>query len=274
MGVSMKKCTFILWVILILFIISPILILLLRSFAVGWNWGQLIPLDISLEGWKALFSDPLVQKAIITSILISLMTIFLNFLISFPAAKVLSFQNFRGKAFVETFLSLPILIPSLAIVMGVHLTMIKLGLTDHLLGVSLVHLIPTIPYSIKIVRAGFENIGPYWEQQARTLGGSNLSFIFHIYIPLMLPSIRTVIFLVTVISLSQYALTALIGGGNVMTLSIVYFPYLSTVNETMIASFSLLFAVIPVIILVLIELLITLIVPYRKWRKVGENLES
>jgi putative spermidine/putrescine transport system permease protein len=259
------------WVLVLVLFMTPVLFLFFRSMTSGWNWENFSFVRVDWSGWLGLVTDPIMLKAIFTSMGINLIVIIFNFIISLPAAKVLAHHSFKGKAYLETFLSLPILFPSLAMVMGIHITMIKLGLTDNWLGVSLVHLIPTVPYSIRILRAGFDNVGPHLESQARTLGGSKRNILYHIYLPLLFPSIRSVIFLVTVISLSQYALTAIIGGGNVITLAMMYFPYFSTVNETMIASFSILFAFIPIVILVLLEILFRLLVPYRKKAKiVGE----
>lgn len=257
------------WVLVLFLFITPVLFLSFRSLTNGWNWADLSALNVDFDGWKELVTDPIIFQAICTTVGINLVVLLFNFFISLPAAKVLAHHTFKGKALFETFLYLPILFPSLAMVMGIHITMIKFGLTDNWLGVGLVHLIPTVPYSIRILRAGFDSVGPHLESQARTLGASGMTILYHIYLPLLLPSLRSVIFLVTVISLSQYALTAIIGGGNVITLAMVYFPYFSTVNETMIASFSILFALIPIAMMGLLELLFRLLVPYHMKSKVA-----
>lgn len=268
-----KKMTVKTTCLLVLFLfITPFLFLSIKSITSGWSWESFSLLKVDLDVWKVLVTDPIILKAIVTSMGLNLIVLILNFIISLPAAKVLAHDTFKGKALFETFLYLPILFPSLAMVMGIHITMIRFGLTDNWLGVSLVHLIPTVPYSIRILRSGFDSIGPHLESQARTLGASNMTILHHIYFPLLLPSLRSVVFLVTVISLSQYALTAIIGGGSVITLAMIYFPYFSTVNETMIASVSILFALIPIAMMGLSEMLFRILVPYYKKSKVGGDL--
>lgn len=232
----------------------PILVVVITSFSLEWNFGELLPSRLSNRGWHVLiWHAPQIFDAAIVSIAISVFVLLINLLVGFPAAKNLAFQSYRGKSIVETLLVSPILIPTIVIALGVHLAFIRLGLANHWLGVVLVHLLPTLPYTIKILRAGYERVGKKQEEVAYSLGSKEMSTFSLIYLPQLLPSIRSVVFLVTVISLGQYFITALIGGGEVTTLSILFFPYFQTADDTVIASFSILFAVIPIMIWILVE---------------------
>ncbi|MCG6170992.1 ABC transporter permease subunit [Anoxybacillus sp. LAT_35] len=247
-----------------LFLVIPVILLALKSFSFSWRYGDLYPKIWSLNGWEILLKEPRIWQAIQSSWLIGITVVLLNLLIAIPAGRIIAFHSFRGKWFFELLFTLPILIPSLAVVMGLHLTMIRLGLTDHWMGVVIVHLLPSVPYTIKIFHASFERIGPHLEDQAVSLGSSKWYSFYSIYLPLLVPSIRSTVFLVFVISLSQYVLTAIIGGGNVVTIATLYFPFLSTVKESVISSFSLIFAILPLTVLLLFELLIQIFIPYRK----------
>lgn len=242
-----------------IFILSfffPIVFLALKSVAVSWSWGEPLPSDFSFRGWAVVLDDPNIVSAISVTFKIAIAVILINLLIAIPAGRVLAFYSFKGKGLIETVLFLPIIIPSLAVAMGIHLTMIKLGFADQWLGVVLVHLIPTVPYSIRILRSGFERVGMKWEEQSVTLGGTPLRTFWSVIFPLLLPSLRATIYLTFVISLSQYVLTALIGGGNVVTLAMLYYPYFSSVDDLVIASFSFLFALMPLLFIAIVELMI------------------
>ncbi|WP_223701641.1 ABC transporter permease [Sutcliffiella deserti] len=256
----MKRSWQYLWA---LFFLTPVLLLLINSFAYNWRWGEVLPPGLSLRGWSVLLGEPQLIRAVLTSFVIGIFVILLNFVIALPAARKLAFHSFKGKAWLETILILPILIPSLAVVMGIHIAMIRIGLSDTILGVILIHLIPTVPYSIKIFRAGFERLGGDLENQVVTLGGNKAYAFYSVYLPQMINSFRSAVFLIFVISLSQFALTAIIGGGNVLTLALLYFPYLSSVDTSVIASFSLLFALLPIMVVILFESMLYLINPYK-----------
>ncbi|MBY6035799.1 ABC transporter permease subunit [Fictibacillus nanhaiensis] len=240
----------------------PLTLVFITSLTKKWEYGHLLPDFISTRGWHVLLvNSPQLQEAVLTSMGICILVLIINLLLGIPAAKGLAFYEFRGKSLIETILLTPILIPAIAIAMGVHLTFIRLGLANHWSGVALVHLLPTLPYTIKILRAGYERIGKQQEEVAISLGGHPLRIFQSVYLPQLMPSIRSLVFLVTVISLSQYFLTALIGGGAVTTMAILFFPYFKTADDSVIASFSILFAIIPIVIYLMVEVIFRLILP-------------
>ncbi len=244
--------------------IVPSLLVILTSFVRRWKFGHLWPDCLCIRAWHILLNyEPQLWEAVYTSIGISLLVLLINLLIGLPAAKGLAFYVFKGKTTMETILLSPILIPTLAVSMGIHLTFIRLGLANQLAGVVIVHLLPTLPYTIKILRAGFERIGKKQEEQAVSLGASPFHVFYSIYLPQLMPSIRSTVFLVTVISLGQYLLTAFIGGGSVITLAILYFPFFQSADDAIIASFSVLFALIPVVIWIVFEVFLRVIILYR-----------
>ncbi|MDX8364384.1 ABC transporter permease [Cytobacillus sp. IB215665] len=250
--------------IMISLVCLPVSLIVVNSFSYGWRFGHVVPEHYSARGWMILFKDQKLIEALQTTITIGIGVLILNFIIAFPAAKGLAQKSFFGKSMFETLLLLPILIPSLAVAMGLHITFIKLGLADHWLGVTIVHLIPTVPYTVRILRAGYERIGVKWEEQAKSLGASPLKIFATITLPLLYPSVRTASFLIFVISLSQYVLTALIGGGTVVTLATIYYPYFNTVDDAVIASFSILFAILPIGFMLCIELVIRTVIYIAK----------
>ncbi|MGA9288408.1 MAG: ABC transporter permease, partial [Anaerobacillus sp.] len=97
-------------------------------------------------------------------------------------------------------------------------------------------------------------------EQASVLGAGILVRFMTISLPLLLPSIRSLMLLTFVISLGQYALTAIIGGGTVMTLPLLYYPYFSSSNEAIVAGFSLLFALLPLLFIGALEVMLRLVI--------------
>ncbi|WP_083584389.1 ABC transporter permease subunit [Bacillus weihaiensis] len=248
---SLSKMTF---YILAFFILCPTILLILTSFVRRWNFGELFPIEVSLRAWSVLFDNQTaIWEAVSTSVFIVLFVLLLNLIMGIPAAKAMAFYQFKGKATIAAILLAPILIPTITVAMGLHLVFIQLGLTNTIFGVVLVHLLPTLPYTIKILRAAFERIGKKQEEVAISLGANSVRVFLAVYLPQLRQSIRSVTFLVTVISLGQYLLTALIGGGSVTTMAIIFFPFFQTADDALIASFAILFVIVPIIIWLLLE---------------------
>ncbi|MGG4167781.1 ABC transporter permease subunit [Rossellomorea vietnamensis] len=246
--------------------IFPLFFLLYKSFYGVTAWGSSTGGDPSVRAWELLMNEGEFLNSVGVSVWIALVVLILNLLIGITAGKVFSFSSFRGKSVVEAFMMLPLFIPVLVVAIGLHITFIRYGLSDHWIGVALVHLVPTIPYSIKMFKTGYERIGSKLLEQSIILGGSAVKRVYHIELPLLLPSIRSVLFLTIVISLSQYVLTAIIGGGNVVTLAMVYYPFTDTADEAVMAAFSIVFALIPIILYIILEGCLKFTLPYQHLR--------
>ncbi|MCA0972610.1 ABC transporter permease subunit [Halobacillus litoralis] len=250
-----------------LFFLLPVLLLVLQSVSETWRFQAGQGFTFQLDSFEVLTSDPNLWSATGWSIAIGAGVLVTNLLIGILTGKALATMDFKGKSFVEAMMLSPILIPVLAIAMGLHLFMIRIGLADTLAGVILIHLVPTVPYSVKIFQNAYRQMGSDLLEQPLILGATPVHQLFTVELPLMKPAIRSVTFLTIVISLSQYAITAIIGGGTVITLPMVFFPFLDTANASIMAAFSIWFAMIPLLLYVIMEAIL-LLLPYTNipWR--------
>jgi len=107
--------------------------------------------------------------------------------VSLPAGRALALEEFRGKQLVVFFLLLPVLAPPLASAMGLHALFLRLGLTDSVLGVLLVHLIPAVSYCALMLMGSFADLDTDWEAQARTLGATPREVWWHVTLPAIAP---------------------------------------------------------------------------------------
>lgn len=239
-----------------IFFVFPIVFLFIQSLAGNWRWPQFFPKTIQLHAWEALFREPRLIEAVTVTVLIGFFVVVINLVLGILAGKALAYNQFKGKSMIEMILMAPILVPSLAIALGLHVSFIKLGLANNWLGVVLVHLVPTLPYTIRILRSGYDRLGKKIIEQGMTLGVSKRMIFWTVEIPLLLPSIRSAVILTFIISISQYAITAIIGGGNVVTLAMIYYPYFQNSNPSILASFSFIFFILPILFLIILEVIV------------------
>jgi putative spermidine/putrescine transport system permease protein len=83
--------------------------------------------------------------------------------------------------------------------------------------VVFVHLIPAAPYAVLILAGAFANYDADYEAQARTLGAGPLRVLWYVTLPALAPSLVVAGLFAFLISWSQYVLTLLIGGGQVLS---------------------------------------------------------
>lgn len=222
--------------------LSPIAVLFLWSIAAQWSWPSLWPQHYSLRGWHYFFSGGSQGLAtLVKSIGLSLGVTFFALLISLPAAKALAFYEFKGKNWVEKLIFAPLIIPMVSVSMGLHLQFIKMNMANTYWGVGLIQLVPCMPYTIRLLQHVFELTGKQLEEQARVLGASSLQIWMQITWPQILPGLVAASCMAFLISFSQYFLTYLIGGGQVITFTMQMFPYIQSGDRHMGAVYSIIF---------------------------------
>ena len=133
--------------------------------------------------------------------------------------------------------------------MGLNILFLRLGLAGSVFGVVLSHLVPTLPYTIFTLSGVFARYDENFEYQALVLGANPVRIFFSVTLRLVLPGLVIAGLFAFLISWSQYLLTLLIGGGQVLTLPMLLFSAVSGGNPATIAALSLLFVTPPVLVI-------------------------
>lgn len=229
--------------VLALFYTLPLIPWILSSFSAGWRWPEVLPHAYDLRVWTYVMSEGAgTWEAIRLSLEIAFLVTVLNLLVGLPAAYALARIRFRGKGLIEVLLYAPIFVPPFVSTMGLHLTFLQMGLTESVRGIVLAHLVPTLPYMVRALIVSFETLGSQWEEQARVLGAGAWQRFWNISLPHILPGVLAGASLSVLISLSQYLITLIIGGGQVLTLPLLMFPFISGGDQAIGSAYALLFS--------------------------------
>ncbi len=237
---------------LLAFLVAPMIPLIFWSFAFRWNYPDLLPSEYSLRAWKAVASPTNnVLLATWNSSVIAVVVTVLSIAIGVPAGRALGLHKFRGKRLVELLIVAPIIVPTLAVALGMHTLFIRYGLSNSLLGVSVVHLIPALPYMTLVMSGVFANYDAAFESQARSLGASPLKTQWYVTFPAIRPGLVVGALFTFLISWSEYVLTLLIGGGQVVTLPLLLFNFARSGDNAIAGALAVVFVVPGVLVLLL-----------------------
>ena len=237
---------------LLIFLIAPIIPLVIWSFAFRWNYPDLLPSEYSMRAWEAMASPTNgVLVATWNSSVIAVVVTVLSILIGVPAGRALGLHKFRGKRLVELLIVAPIIVPTLAVALGMHTLFIRYGLSNSLVGVSIVHLIPALPYMTLVMAGVFANYDASFESQARSLGASPLKTQWYVTFPAIRPGLIVGALFTFLISWSEYVLTLLIGGGQVITLPLLLFNFARSGDNAIAGALAVVFIVPGILILLL-----------------------
>ena len=246
-------------------VIGPFLPLIIASFAFRWHWPNLWPSEWWWQArktarlplaWDYVFSPhSQIIEAIFNTIIIALLVTVICLIVSLPAAKVIAQEDFWGKGFIEFFLLTPLIVPEIAVGLGILITFIQLNLVSSYLGIIMAHLIPCMPYMIRVLTAVFQGLNRGYEEQARALGATPLTTLWRITIPMILPGVIAGSLFTFLVSGNIFLLTFFVGRGSIDTLATLLFAKLNSgaALDPVSAAIALLASVPGIVLLVITE---------------------
>ena len=154
-------------------------------------------------------------------------------------AWVLARRRWRGKSLVETFITLPMVMPPVA----TGLILLELlgrrgpvgGWLDRTFGLQIVFtwravvaamMVMSFPLLVRAARVAFEEVNPRFEQIARTLGAREARVFFTITLPLAARGITSGVLLAFARAIGEFGATILVAGnipGRTRTLSLAIY---------------------------------------------------
>jgi len=248
----MKRGIFL--ILLIPFTITVLLTILL-SFYSSYVYPEMFPDNFTLRYWENLFSKgSMTRLALLQGIHTGILTaVFATITGFFTARGVVKYLD-KYKNLTRIFYTLPLFIPATALFIGVHQVMIRLALNNTLAGVVLAHCIISIPFSVNIAISFFQGISPDLENVAKTLGSNRFFLIYKILVPLLLPGIFLSFAICFLLSFSDYFAVLLIGGGNIITFPVLYYPFINNADYGNSAVMSIVFLAVNMMFFVIAEI--------------------
>ena len=215
------------------FILGPFLPLIIQSLAFRWAWPDLLPGTWWMEqrevsrmplAWDYVLSPySRILEATINTVVIGSIVTVICLAICLPAARVLARESFRGKSGFEFFLSLSLIVPEAAIGIALLMIFIRMGIAGSYLGIIIAHLIPTIPYMIRMLTAVYQGLGKDFEEQAMILGASRWQVLRLVTLPMLLPGVVAGALFTFLVSTNIFLLTFFLGQGKIITLPTLLF---------------------------------------------------
>jgi molybdate transport system permease protein len=174
--------------------------------------------------------------------------------------------RFRGRVLLETFISLPLVMPPVAT--GLILLMLlaprgTLGGALAGLGLEIVFTwkavviamaVMGLPLLVRTARAGFEQVDARYERVASTLGASPLRVFITVTLPLATPAVISAAVLCFARAIGEFGATMMIAGsipGSTRTLAVAIYSFAETGRDAEAAQLVLVSAVIAFVALAL-----------------------
>lgn len=183
---------------------------------------------------------------IILTLELALVTTLVLFVLSIPIAYWLSESRFRLKPFVETLISMPLVLPPTVI--GFYLLLAFSpqnafgNWLDQVLGIKLVFTFPglvlasclySLPFMVHPLQAGFTSISRTIKEAALLMGKPPWTILTKVLLPNMKPSILTACVLTFAHTMGEFGVVLMIGGnipGKTKVASIAVYDEVESLN--------------------------------------------
>jgi putative thiamine transport system permease protein len=149
------------------------------------------------------------------------------------------------------FLYLPLLLPQISFMAGVHLLMVILHVDGMFISLVWSHVLFVLPYLFITLKATYQAFDPLMTRQALLLGRSYPRALFKVKLPMLL---RPVLFSLAIgfsVSVAQYVPTLLAGAGRFATLTTEVVTLSGGSDRRIIAVYTLIQQMLPMIIYLL-----------------------
>lgn len=237
--------------VIVISILAPLIPIVIWAFTGRWFYPDLLPEEYSWRAWRYVFSSASkAGEAAWKGGLIAVVATLLSLVVGIPAGRALGLHNFRGKRLVQFLILAPVIVPGLAVLMGIHVMFIRLGLAGKIAGVTLAHLIGTTPYVVMVMSSVFSNYDPEFEEQARTLGANPIRTFIHVTFPTIFPGVLVAGMFAFIISWGQYIVTLLISGGRVITVPLLLVNFANASDKPVTAALCLIFLAPSILIII------------------------
>lgn len=233
---------------IIIFLYAPIFVLITLSFNSSRSrvvWG-----GFTLDWYKRLLMNSQIKEALITTLLLALVSAIIATIIGVMAALGIHAMKEKNYKIMMIFTNIPLLNADIVTGIALMLWFVKfmpLGFSS----VLVAHITFNIPYVILSVMPKIKQMNISVYEAARDLGANSVYAFFKVLLPQLVSGIVSGFFMAFTMSMDDFVITYFTKGAGVNTLStMIYGEIRKGIKPEMYALSTIIFAVIFMILLV------------------------
>ena len=222
-----------------------------------WSYPDLFPQVLSINRWIQVWQQTSLSEALFNSYTIAPAVAMLSLLLSLPTAYAFGRMTFRGKGVAEMLTLIPLVMPSMIIGIFFSAMLMNLNISNPFISIVLGHTVLTLPYSIRIMSAGFKAVPQDLIDASRDLGASHWGTFCNAFLPMLKPSFLAALIFCLVRSLEEFSISYVLGAPDFITVPTILYSFLGYSFVRPDAAVVSMILVIPnVVLMVIIEKLL------------------
>jgi multiple sugar transport system permease protein len=164
-----------------------------------------LPQTVSLDSYQRLWSYQQGLPTYLTNSLgTALLTILLTLVLTVPAAYGLARFPIPGKEVIFVVLLLALIVPYQALLTPIFLMFARVGLTNSVLGLAILHTAIQLPFSLYILRNAFSAVPQELAEAAIVDGATSWQVLVRVFVPSAVPAVVTVALFAFITSWNEF----------------------------------------------------------------------
>jgi len=237
-----------------IFLASPLIVAVLTSFSPGVLTFP--PKALSLRWWNVLFNRPEFIEALRMSIVIALYATVISLIVGFLCAIALVRYHIKGKDLLQSFLTLPLVIPGVVIGASLVYYFAAIGVIDSFPKLLAAHVLSASPYTLRTISATLIGFDRTLEEAAMNLGADVIQTLRKITLPIIKPGLIAAAIFAFATSFNELTCSVFLTSVNVFTLPVLLFSWTTHQMDPTIASASAFIFLITLSLIVITEKLL------------------
>lgn len=206
----------------------------------------------STQWYHAFFSDPAWIQALLLSVRLGATVAVVSTVLGTAAAIGLHrIRGRRSRTMVRGLLLTPLIVPGIALAIGVYAMFLTAHLTGTFLGFVLAHSVLGVPYVVITVGAALESFNPQLLHASASLGAGPFRSFLRVMLPLIAPGVLAGVLFSFVASFDEVVMAMFITSPYLKTLPIVMFESITRDSDPTVAAASTLILGISVLLIAL-----------------------
>ena len=182
-----------------------------------------LPHSLSLDSYQRLWTyQSGLPTYLLNSLGTALLAIAFTVALTVPAAYALARFPIPGREVIFVFLLLALIVPYQALLTPMFLTFARVGLTNTLIGLAILHTAIQLPFSLYILRNSFSAIPRELEEAPSVMAASSWQVLLRVCVPSAIPAIVTVALFAFIMSWNEFlGALVLMSRGSSFTLPLI-----------------------------------------------------
>lgn len=237
---------------LYLFLLAPLLIVFIISFASN-QYLSFPPEGFTLKWYELLPQESTFMSGMQVSLIVAVIVTLIVLALGVPAALALDRFEFKANGAIQSFFLSPLLIPSIVLALGMVLLFGPLHLTNTYAGIIIGHVAVTFPFVVRTTLMSLATTDTSCEAAARILGAGSWTVFRRVTLPIIQPGVIAGGVIAFIVSFDEAVISLFVAESGLPTLPVQVLRYVENSADAAVAALSVILILISLVVVIIVE---------------------